>query len=230
MTEGVEADRVSYGGEATVEGYLARPSGDGSYPGVILIQEASGIDRNIMDTTERLAAESFVVLAPDLYHGKTATSWDEARELLQQIDQDRALDELAQSIDYLQGRDDVQPKQVGVVGFCMGGRFTWWTAMREGDELAAIAPFYAGRFQPTPEELSRVTAPALIFWGTEDASTPEEDRSHIVETLQQQGKTFEVREYRAGHAFMNPFSRTYSEEAAKQAWPELVAWFKRYLR
>jgi carboxymethylenebutenolidase len=229
MTEGVRAERIAVA--EGLEGYLARPDDGATYPGVILIQEASGIDENIRQTTERLAAEGYTVLAPDLYHGRTASTMEESIALLRSLDQKLALNELHWSVDYLVNLDGVAGSRVGIVGFCMGGRYTWWTAMQEGDRIAVIAPFYAGRFQPTREELERVTAPILIIWGSEDQSTPPEDREHIVTTLTSLGKTFEVRVYPAGHAFMNPYNtRGYSEESANQAWSELMAWFVRYLR
>lgn len=227
MAGGISAERVMYA--EGVEGYLARPTNGSPHPGVILIQEAGGIDQNIRDTTDRLAGEGYVVLAPDLYHGRTAASMEEAMQLLRSIDQELALREISWAIDYLQTLDSVSRPEVGVVGFCMGGRYTWWTAMQEGGRVAAIAPFYAGRFHPTREELEHVTAPALIVWGSKDGSTPPEDREHIVSTLESLGKTFDVRIYPAGHAFMNPNGQGYSEEAAKQAWPELLAWFEKYL-
>src|SRR5947209_4345418 len=193
MTDGVTAELIDIA--EGVQGYLARPGDGAPHPGVILIQEAGGVDHNIRHTTERLAAEGYIVLAPDLYHGQVASTMEEAMALLRAVDQELALKEIHWAIDHLLKDEDVTEDRVGVVGFCMGGRYTWWTAMQEGDRIAAMAPFYAGRFQPTREELERVTAPALIVWGSEDGSTPPQDREHIVSTLESLGKPFEVRMY-----------------------------------
>ena len=208
-------------------GYLAAPDGGGQHPGVILIMEAGGVNEYVQDNTRRLADEGFVVLAPDLYRGKVASSWEEMRPLMEGLDQEQGLSDIDACIEYLRGQD-VTSNHFGVVGFCMGGRYTWWTAMRH-DDLGTIAPFYAGRFQPSAEDLAKVNVPVLIMWGSKDQSTPSDDREHILNTLTDQGRLFKAVTYPAGHAFMTPGAQGYSEEAAKDAWPTLVSWFKTYL-
>jgi carboxymethylenebutenolidase len=217
---------VTDGGEFP-RGYLARPEVDGPHPGVILIMEAAGVNEYVQGTARRLADEGYLVLAPDLYRGKVASSWDEIRPLMEGLSQEQGLGDISACIDYLKEQEVISDR-FGVVGFCMGGRYTWWTAMRH-ENLACIAPFYAGRFHPEPDELARVTAPALIFWGSKDQSTPVEDREHILETLTQQGKVFKAVTYPAGHAFMTPGSQSYDEAVVADAWPTLVAWFETYL-
>jgi carboxymethylenebutenolidase len=218
---------VTSGGESP-RGYLARPDGGGTYPGVILIMEAGGVNEHIQNTITRLADEGFVVLGPDLYRGKTGTDMESTMALMRGLDQEQALGDIDACIEYLKGQN-VTSDRFGVVGFCMGGRYTWWTAMRH-DDLACIAPFYAGRFHPEAGELATVTAPALIMWGSKDQSTPPEDREHILNTLTQGGKFFKAVTYPAGHAFMTPEAQGYDETTAEDAWPTLLNWFKTYLR
>src|SRR6202043_2631124 len=68
---------------STAQGYLAVPE-SGSGPGVVVIQEWWGLVDHIKDVADRLAAEGFVALVPDLYHGQTASNRepDEAGKLL----------------------------------------------------------------------------------------------------------------------------------------------------
>ena len=216
-------------GRQPLEGYLARPDDGGPHPGVIVIQEWWGLEPHVKSLAERLANAGYVALAPDLYHGKVATEPNDAMKSMMALNLDRAVDEIQQAIDYLQSRDDVQPKKVGVVGFCMGGRLTWRVAERENGELAAIAPFYAGGYQPTAEDIRRVTAPALVVWGERDQGIPASQREHVEKLLRQEGKTYRVLLYNAGHAFMNDTHPTYDQAAANQAWSELLDWLKRYL-
>jgi len=225
-------DEAGTGGStAQVSGYLARPQDGQAYPGVLLIQEWWGIDGHVKDLTERMAREGYVVLAPDLYHGRVVHEPDEAQKEMMALDMPRAVSEIGSALDYLlQSRDDVEPKRVGVVGFCMGGTLTWRTAEAQDGKVAAIAPFYAVGYRPTPEDIRKVTAPALILWGTKDDSTPADGRAHIVDLLRTEGKTFEYREYDAGHAFMNPEHGALVPDAAKEAWDELTAWFRRYVK
>jgi len=102
------------------EAYLARPA-SGSGPGVVVIQEYWGLVPQIEKTADRFAAEGFVALAPDLYHGKTTKSPDEAGKLMMAMRIEEAEQDLAGAIDYLAGLPEVAPKRVGTVGFCMGG-------------------------------------------------------------------------------------------------------------
>lgn len=216
-------------GMQSLEGYLARPDDGKPHPGVIVIQEWWGLEPHVKSLAERLAHAGYVVLAPDLYHGKVVTEPNDAMKAMMALNLDRAVDEIQQAVDYLQSRDDVQPKKVGVVGFCMGGRLTWRVAERENGELAAIAPFYAGGFQPTAEDIQKVTAPALVVWGELDQGIPASQREHIEKSLRDEGKTYKVLLYHAGHAFMNDTHPTYEPSSANQAWSELLDWFKRYL-
>ena len=110
-------------GRAT-RGYLARPAGDGPWPGVVVVQEWWGLNDNIRDTADRLANEGFVALAPDLYYGHTAHEPDEARKLAMGLEYPAAMRVLQTAVDYLIGLDSVAPKRVGLVGFCMGGGLT----------------------------------------------------------------------------------------------------------
>ncbi len=213
----------------TVDGYLARPIDNQPHPGVILVQEWWGIEPHIKDLARRLAREGYVVLAPDLYHGKVATEPNEAQKMLMALDFQRGVDELRRAVTYLQGREDVQPKKIGATGFCMGGHLTWRLAEAAQDSLAAVAPFYAGNYRPTAENIRKVTAPVMVVWGDEDGAIPAEQREHIVNLLKQEGKTYSAHIYHGGHAFMNDQHPTYRADAAREAWGELLGWFKRYL-
>lgn len=209
-------------------GYLARPDGGGNYPGVILIMEAGGVNEHIQDTIRKLADEGYVVLGPDLYRGKIGTDMESTMALMQGLEREQALADISACIDYLK-RQNVTSDRFGVVGFCMGGRYTWWTAMQHND-LACIAPFYAGRFQPAPDDLATVNAPALILWGSKDQSTPVDDRENILNALTEGGKFFKAVTYPAGHAFMTPQAQGYDEQSAQDAWRTLIRWFQTYLR
>ncbi len=227
---GVLSGFVSYPADSTtLDGFLARPSDGRPHPGVIVIQEWWGIEPHIKDLSERLARAGYVALAPDLYHGRVATEPDEARKEAMALDRDRAVAEIQRAIAYLQEREDVQPKKVGVVGFCMGGYLTWKVAEQANEAVAVIAPFYAGGFRPTAEEIRQVTAPALVVWGSQDQGIPQSQREQIVNLLRQEGKTFKTLVYNAGHAFMNDTHPTYDPVAASEAWKELLAWLKQYL-
>jgi carboxymethylenebutenolidase len=231
---GVRSGFVTYGTNGgTVDGYLARPADSAAHPGVILIQEWWGIEPHIKELAERLARQGYVVLAPDLYHGTVVQEPNEAMKQMMALNRDAAVKEISKGIAYLQSQGDIQPNKVGVVGFCMGGLLAWKVAEQENSEIAVVAPFYGGYYQPTAEEIRKVTAPVLVVWGEHDESIPPQARQQIVGLLQQEGKTYKALTYPAGHAFMNDKHGAQdaqaAQQAAQQAWNELLAWFKQYL-
>lgn len=224
------ARNVTYGTNGgTVDGYLAEPTGGQAHPGVILIQEWWGIEPHIKEMAERIASQGYIVLAPDLYHGQVAQEPNEAMKHMMALNFEAAVNEIRKGIDHLQGIDQVQPKKVGVVGFCMGGMLTWKVAEQGNGELAAIAPFYAGYYTPSADDIKKVTAPVMAVWGEQDESIPVEQRNTIMQLLQQEGRTYKALIYPAGHAFMNNTHDSHDEPSARAAWGELLAWFKQYL-
>src|ERR687891_2987218 len=95
----------------TAAGYLARPAGSG--PGVIVIQEWWGLVPHIEDIADRFAAEGFVALAPDLYHGEKTTSPDQAGKLMMSLKIDEAAKDLGGAITHLKGHAKVTGSKVG---------------------------------------------------------------------------------------------------------------------
>ena len=104
-------------------GYLATPA-SGSGPGVIVIQEWWGLVDHVKDVADRFAGEGFVALAPDMYHGETATSPDDAGKLMMALNIEQTERDLRGAVDYLLARDEVTGDRVGTVGFCMGGQLS----------------------------------------------------------------------------------------------------------
>lgn len=225
--DGVLAGFVRYAFEARpVDGYLAIPDDGRPHPGVVLIQEWWGVEPHIKQLVERLAREGFVVLAPDLYHGQVAEKPDDARKAMMAIDFGHAVTEIDAAIDFLRGRPDVEPKRIGVTGFCMGGLLTWRTAEAHSDKLACAAPFYGGRYEPTADDVRKIDVPILAVWGEHDASIPAEQREHIVGLLKAEGKPHEALVYDAGHGFMNDTHGHYDAPSAAAAWAKLVTFLR----
>src|SRR5438552_2620499 len=133
-------DRVTFKANgATTPGYLATPSEPG--PGVIVIQEWWGLNSQIQGVTDRFAAEGYVALAPDLFHGKSTKSPDEAGKLMMSLRVEDAARDLAAAIDYLKTFPEVTGPAVGTVGFCMGGALSLFAACGN-PEVGASVDFY----------------------------------------------------------------------------------------
>jgi carboxymethylenebutenolidase len=123
----------------TTDAYLALPE-SGSGPGVIVIQEYWGLVDHIKDLTDRFAAQGFVALAPDFFHGAKTDEPDEAIRLLMGMAMDQAARDIGGAARYLNSRDE-QIGPVGAVGFCMGGSLALWSAAITDEVVVAVA-FY----------------------------------------------------------------------------------------
>ena len=210
---------------------VSQPDDDAKHPGLVLIQEWWGIEPHITDLAQKLATEGFVVAVPDLYHGQIATEPDDAQRMMMMLRQnvDNAVKEIIGALDTVKGMQNVEPKKLGLIGFCMGGFLTYTVAERYPD-LAAVVPFYGAGYKPTPESAARVTAPVLAIYGSQDASTPASDIEHIEKTYKDAGKDITVKVYDAGHAFINPMHGMGNEQAAAEAWPLAVQFLKEKLQ
>lgn len=229
-SNGVLHGFVSFGGDGAQDGYLAKPNDGQTHPGVVLIQEWWGIEDHIKEMAGRLAANGYVVLAPDLYHGKVVNEPNEAGKAMMALNMGAAVQEIGASVEYLKRQPDVRSNKIGVVGFCMGGHLAWKTAETLDGAIAAVAAFYGGGYRPSADDMAKVTAPVLVVWGGKDQSIPPEDRERISNLLQQQNKTHKALLYpQAGHAFMNDKHGDLEPQAAQQAWNELLAWFQQHL-
>lgn len=219
---------ASNGEEA--HGYLAMPS-SGSGPGVIVIQEWWGLTAHIKDVTDRLAAEGFVALAPDLYGGTTTHDADEAGDLMQSLPVPKAARDLAGAVDFLLDNDAVTSGTVGAVGFCMGGGFVLVLAAQQGDRVSAAVPYYGvGGYDHEDVDLSKVTAHVLGHFGSEDGFAPPEQVKALEASLQDSSAaSLDIRIHEgAKHAFFNdedPFGH-YDAELAASTWADTVAFLK----
>src|SRR5580704_10513960 len=124
---------------STAQGYLAVPD-SGSGPGVVVIQEWWGLVEHIKTVADRMAAEGFVALVPDLYHGQTTKEPDEAGKLLMTLNIERAGRDMSGAVDYLVSRSTGDG--VGVMGFCMGGALALLLGTLRPDAVKAVVPFY----------------------------------------------------------------------------------------
>jgi len=210
-------------GSGEAHGYLSVPS-SGSGPGVIVLQEWWGLTDHIADVADRLAAEGFVALAPDLYGGRTTHDADEAGELMMSLPVDQAARDLGGAVDFLLGHDAVTSGTVGAVGFCMGGGFVLLLAAQQGDRVSAAVPYY-GVGPAVPSTFTGLTAAVQGHYGLKDDFYPADDaRAQEQQIREESGAEVEFHFYDAGHAFHNDTNKlgTYSPGDAELAWSRTV--------
>jgi carboxymethylenebutenolidase len=196
-------------------GYLATPPG-GKGPGVVVIQEWWGLVHHIQQVCDRLAAEGFVALAPDLYHGDKTKSPDDAGRLMMALDIDRAARDLHGAIKHLLA-SGAAGKSVGVIGFCMGGQLALYAASKF-PEVGLCADFYGIHPKVKPDYKS-IKCPVLGFFGEKDAYVGPPVAKKLEDELKAAGVKTDFTIFPADHAFFNDSRpEVYDPAAAKQAW------------
>lgn len=209
-------------------GYLARPAKPG--PGVIVIQEWWGLVPHIERVADRFAEAGFVALAPDLYHGKSTTSSDEAGKWMMSLRIEQAARDLAGAIGALKARPDVTGAKIGTIGFCMGGALSLFAACGNRD-VGACAVFYGGHPNVKPALASLDAAVLGIFAGRDTFVTPE-TVAELDRQLTTLHKRHEFHTYPgAAHAFFNDTRpEVYDAAAAADAWSRTLTFFRRELK
>jgi carboxymethylenebutenolidase len=209
-------------------GYLSVPR-SGTGPGVIVIQEWWGLVDHIKDVCDRFAGEGFVALAPDLYHGKTAKSPDEAGKLMMALRIDQAEQDLSAAIEYLATLDSTTSEKVGVVGFCMGGALSLYTATKN-PHVGACVVFYGGHPNVKPD-LPNLHAPVLGLYAARDGFVTPDSVHQLESKLKELGKQIEAHIYPGtDHAFFNDTRpEVYDADAADDAWRRTVQFLRKHL-
>ena len=208
-------------------GELALPEGEGKAPCLVLVQEWWGVNDHIRSLADRLAKAGFVVLAPDLYHGKVTKDAGEAAKLMQELDGKEAMDDIAGAVAALLGHARSNGK-VGIIGFCMGGAYSF-AATSAIPEIAAATPFYG---IPPVERLdfSKMKAPILTHVAKRDQWVTPERANEVVAKINEAGGSAKVEIYDADHAFVNDTRPdVYAPEAAKLAWDRSVEFLHQHL-
>lgn len=207
--------------------YLAEPpEGQAAQaPGVVLVQEWWGLNDHIRGVADRLAAEGYRVLSPDLYRGRLTTQTDEASHMMNTLDfRDATLQDLAGCVRHLAQHGH----KVGLTGFCMGGALTVCGAAQVPGVAAAVC-FYG----IPPRQVADPADIRIPFQGhfalQDDWCTPAVV-DVLAEAMRAAGNPPDVYQYPAQHAFFNHSRPTvYDRECAETAWARMLAFWSLHL-
>jgi len=214
-------------GASQLEGYLARPEGEGPFPAVVVIHEIFGLNDNIRDITRRFAREGYMALAVDLFAGgnRTICMMRFMRQMLLQPLNNSSLDGLRASLTYLEDHRDVDPARLGAIGFCMGGGFAIAWACRD-DRLKAIAPFYA----TNPRPLNAVSRLCPVVGSYPEKDFTASQGQKLDTTLDQYKIPHDIKIYPgAKHSFFNDQGGSYDASASEDAWLRILSFFKEHI-
>jgi carboxymethylenebutenolidase len=220
----------------TMNAYVATPAEDTKAPGLLVFQEAFGVNAHIRDVTERFAKQGYVAVAPELFH-RTGPGFDgdysnfpACMPHMQALTPDGIIADARAAFDWLQNNPAVLPNATASIGFCMGGRASFLA--NSGLPLKAAVSFYGGGIVPTllPRAFQQ-SGQILFFWGALDTHIPKEHVRTIIDTMQEAGKTYVNVEFSdANHAFFCDARPAYKETAAKQAWELTLKFLETYVR
>ncbi|MEE8557966.1 MAG: dienelactone hydrolase family protein [Myxococcota bacterium] len=213
----------------TTQGYLATPESGGG-PGVIVIQEWWGLVDHIKEVVDRFAKSGFVALAPDLYHGESTQSPDDAGRLMMALDIGRSAKDLEGAVSFLLGDGGATSQKVGTVGFCMGGQLALAAACASSN-VGACVDFY-GVHPSVTLDFSQLSAPVLGLFAENDGFVSPEVARKLEHDIRSSGKQVQIHIYPGvDHAFFND-SRpdVYDAKAAGDAWDRTVRHFRENLR
>src|SRR5258705_12506986 len=211
----------------SAKGYLATPAA-GKGPGVIVIQEWWGLVGHIKSVCDRFAAAGYAALAPDLYHGQTASELDAAGKLFMALNIERAEKALAGAAGSLAPHSSTA--KLGAVGFCMGGQLALFAGCINGS-MGAVADFY-GIHPSVRPDYPRLSGPVLGLFAEKDAFVTPQTAREVEAAIKKAGKPVEIHIYPGvDHGFFNDARPdVYNKPAAEDAWRRTLDLFKKNLK
>ncbi len=245
--DAVNAKMIQYkNGTTDIIAYEARPkSGTGPFPAIIVIHENTGLTDHIKDVTRRVAKEGYVGLGIDFLSRDGGTmafnTPQDATAAINKVADEQMISDVNAAITYLTGSGVSAPK-VGLVGFCLGGRWTLVSAEKAKGLGAAVAyyGFPSGGTNATQtvnpiKEAASLTCPLMGNYGAADPGIPPAMVQQLQQALQASGKPLDFKVFDGtGHAFNNDTRPSngnvgYNPTSALDAWTRTLGWFKKYV-
>ena len=213
-----------------VYGYFVFPSDMiEPLPAIIVIHEWWGLNDNVRAMADRLAGEGYIVLAVDLYAGKTATNAEVARHMMLSVVENPEAAAYNIRKAYAFVSETAGAPRIGSLGWCFGGGWSLNMAMLFPDDLDATVIYY-GQTTDDEEKLRPINVPILGLFGADDTGISVQSVRRFEEALERLRKSYEIHIYPGvGHAFANPSGNNYNADVADDAWTRTLEFFGRYL-
>lgn len=243
------AETITIRGNAgdELDAYYARPVGSGPFPGVVVIQHIFGVDEWITEVCRKLAHHGYAALAPNLYARIGSLGSGAPEDLAARLrsrgglNDDVVAGDMQGAVDKLRALPEVSGK-VGMIGFCMGGRYAYLAACRVSG-LDAAVDCWGGGVAPDPGQpgpppgvapvdlTQQMAAPLLGIFGNDDARPDPAEVNRTEEKLRGFNKSYEFHRYDgAGHGFFNWWAAAYRREQALDGWNKVFAFYEKHLR
>jgi len=221
--------KVSDGSE--MGAYVSIPEGKGPFPGVIVFQEAFGVNPHMRHVADWIAQEGYVAICPALFHRTAGDAefpygdFNLVAPHYQAITPEGLEADITACYNWLKKQPEVIHDKLGTIGFCLGGRVSF--IANTILPFSACISYYGGGVQMLADKASSVHAPHLFFWGGLDKHILPEHIDTIVNAMKAAEKPYtNVVISNADHAFSCNDRPSYNADAAKEAWAMSMAFFK----
>lgn len=220
-----ETVELNVPGAPPMRAYVARPSTAGPHPGLMVFQEAYGVNGHIRDVTDRFAAQGYVAIAPELFHRTAPPGFEgdyknfpSVMPHYQAVTNEAAEADIRATYGWLRSSPHVTPDRISCVGFCMGGKISF-LANAVVPMRAAVSFYGGGIAQTLLDRVSNLHGPALMIWGGLDKHITADLRKSVVNALDAQKKEYvNVVFSKADHGFFCDERAAYESNAARQSW------------
>jgi carboxymethylenebutenolidase len=244
--QGLTASVIQFPGNNgdQIHAYVARPSGGGPYPGVVVIHHMPGWDEFYQEFTRRLANQGYVAISPDIYCREGHGSPDDMAAKVRSaggVPDDQVVGDMSAASKWLKSQSDCTGK-VGVIGTCSGGRYSFLVGCRAPGEFNAVVDLWGGGVVQPQDQLNPkqpvqpvdytkdLQAPLLGLFGNDDQRPSPADVDKHEAELKKQGKNYEFHRYDgAGHGFFYYDRPAYRQQQAMDGWAKVLAFFDKNL-
>jgi len=228
---------LQVGDNTAMVAYVARPTGTGPFPGLILFPEAFGLNHHIREVADRFAAEGYLVMAPELFH-RTApvgyvcpyTEFPKCLPHLNAVNEAGLEHDTRAVWDWFHEQSQLRKGAVACIGYCVGGRAAF-LANSVKPFQAAVSYYGGGIAQGLLKRAASQHGPLLMFWGGLDTHIQPEHVALVTQALRQAGMPFVNVEFsHADHGFFCNERATYQPQAAVESWELTLAFLKDHLK
>ena len=238
----VEDVTLAVGDGTSMPAYVARPTSDGPHPGILVYQEAFGVNHHMRDVTERFAQAGYVAISPALFHRTDAefegsyTDFGPVMQHMQALTTEGLEADARAAYDWLTADDGGAVSEVVSIGYCLGGRVSFLTDLIL--PVKASVSYYGGGIAPNPargqagllERVEELKAPILLVWGGKDAHLGPDQTRAIDDALKAAGKEYtSITFAKADHGFFCDERASFEPDSSSQAWALTLAFFDTYL-
>jgi carboxymethylenebutenolidase len=226
------------GGE--IPAYRAMPATGKDFPLLLVVQEIFGVHEHIRDVCRRLAKLGYMAVAPELYvrQGDVSklTDMKEIFAIVEKVPDAQVMQDLDDTMSWAR-KNGANATQLGITGFCWGGRIVWLYSAHNPMVAAGVAWYgrlegQANELRPTfPIDIApTLKVPVLGLYGAADTGIPQESVEKMREKLKPANSKSHIIVYPdTPHAFFADYRPSYRKEAAEDGWKKLQDWFRTYL-